>query len=271
MDKSAGPAGIMSKFFFAVASAPVMIETFTGWDWKMNPVNFLVSFAALKAYRSYDEKMKPRETFLDSGAFTAHNTGKTIDIDALCEEARAGGWSTVAALDVIGNAKASFDNAITMSERGLPIIPTFHYSEPWEFLYEYKKRFDWIALGGTVGLQISTKRRWLEQCFARAYPMKFHAFGVSLESILMALPFYSYDVTSWYSGIRFGGARWGKDLAYPSLSIPTVKQGGQSVQNLKHEVFHALKREARIKDRWKAELSWADQPKILGNPPPLIL
>src|SRR5215831_6728385 len=154
MGESACAAGVMSKFFFAVASAPVMVETFSGWDWQSNPVNFLISFAALKAYRSYSENMKPQETFLDSGAFTAHNTGKTINLDALCEEARTGGWSTVAALDVIGNAEASLKNALEMSRRGLPIIPTFHYSEPWDFLYEYKKQFDWIALGGTVGLQI---------------------------------------------------------------------------------------------------------------------
>ena len=189
--------------------------------------------------------------FLDSGAFTANNSGKTINIDQLVEETKNPRWAESAGLDVIGSPQATLKNILYMRAHGSPAIPTFHIGEPWEFLIEYKKQFKKIALGGLVPIKSKIeKQKWLDEVFARCWPHQFHAFGMTSEPLLMRFPFHSADSSSWQSGPG-GRGRWAcMGGANMGLNRPKIRERNVT---LIPEVEHYLRMENRVQARWADE------------------
>ncbi len=192
-------------------------------------------------------------TMLDSGAFTAKSKGKKIDIDALVKEIKEGGWHEAAALDVIGDPEASYKNAKYMKKAGVSAFPTFHYGEPWEFLQQYAKEFDKVGLGGLVPVKSAADRNaWLEQCMARIWPHKTHAFGVMGRDSLMRFPFHSVDSTSWEaSALRFGGYSFAAGQNFGLVNGKAVAKVG--LTHLRPEALHYMKLEKEVKARWAGE------------------
>lgn len=241
------------RLYLATGTSTELLKTtFGNWNWHEKPINCLVTFPFIKAWdeANPDPPWNVGRTILDSGAFSAWNSGKVIDFEKLCTEAGNGRWDEAVALDVIGNPLAGLDNARKMKERGLHVMPVFHFGEPWEILEAYKAEFNRIGLSCRFGEPIKESMRWLEQCFARAYPAEFHSFGWVKESALMALPFATADTASWHTGIRFG-----KGQAYPGLRIPKRTEAGPGVYDLKADVLHYLRMEERIIERWQKELA----------------
>lgn len=240
------------RLYFATGtSTELLTTTFGPWDWQTRPINVLVTFPFIKSW----DKAQPtppwpiKSTILDSGAFSAWNSGKTIDFDQLCAEAGNGRWDEAVGLDVIGDPVASLKNCLRMKERGLEVMPVFHFGEPWEILEEYKKQFKRIGLSCRFGEPVNQSNKWLGQCFARAYPAQFHSFGWVSEKTLLAFPFTTADTASWHTGIRFG-----KGQAYPGLRLPKRTEVGPGAYDLRADVMHYLKLEERIIARWKKEL-----------------
>jgi hypothetical protein len=136
--------------------------------------------------------------FLDSGAFSVYNSGKTIDIDALVEfcKIHRHEFDVIASLDVIGDWRGSKDNYKYMIKHGADVLPCYHYGEPIKVLDWYASTTDYIGLGGMVGINKYQRRHFLESVFKR-YPdntkVKFHGFGVNDFTLLDQFPFYSVD------------------------------------------------------------------------------
>lgn len=169
---------------------------------KVGIKNILVSFYN----RPNLEKYKDFNVFLDSGAFTAYNSGKVIDIDEYIDFIKKHKPSLYANLDVIGNAEETFKNQKYMESKGLKPIPVFHFNEDFKYLNEYAKKYDYIALGGVAQLKVKSKiHSWLKKCF-KIIPSttKTHGFAVTSPELLKIYPFYSVDSTSWLSGGKFG-------------------------------------------------------------------
>lgn len=164
-------------------------------------------------------------------------------------------WGEVAALDVIGDAEASRSNAIKMKGHGFPVIPVFHYGEPWEYLAGYREEFgERIGLGGiATGLGMTQKRKWLEQAFARVYPAKFHGFGVASKSLLLDFPFYSVDTASWHTVGRYGRSAAVPTLTQPKKSVLDGTEFDGSGYDFRYEIRHYLEVEAEVTDRWRHE------------------
>lgn len=242
------------KLYLATGTSTELLKTTFGpWDWVNNPINCLVTFPFIK---TWDEAQKTlgvqwpvKSTILDSGAFSAWNSGKVIDFEALCTEAGNGRWDEAVCMDVIGNPEASLENARIMKARGLHVMPVFHFGEPWDILKAYKEEFNRVGLSCRFGEPMAYSMRWLEQCFARAYPCPFHSFGWVQEKTLMALPFATADTASWHTGIRFG-----KGQAYPGIRIPKRTEAGPDVYDLRADVHHYISMEERIQRKWQKEL-----------------
>lgn len=233
--------------------------TFGKWDWVSQPLNILCSFALKGALKSWYERQYATpgvKTILDSGAFSAWKSGtRVLYDDYITEVVENIEWDEIVSLDVIGNAQASFDNAIRMRDAGVKVLPVFHYGSPWEMLQEYKTGFsNRVALGGITSIGTQQKTKWLEQCFARAYPCKFHGFGLASEDLLMALPFASADSAAWSTVHMFG-----RSQAAPGLAMPKLGNGDRTEHyDLRFEIKHYLELEAKVKDRWSQELSWVN-------------
>ncbi len=209
----------------------------------------LVSYYYLEAWELNKHKYHYRDWVMDSGAFSAHNSGAVIvlqDYIDCCHRLMQTDptLTEIYSLDVIGDAEAGLANTEEMHRQGVPAIPCFHYGEPWPLLKKLCAEYPKIAIGGCVGRR--DKDDFAGQCFARAWPHKFHGFGFGGEKSIMSFPWHSVDATNWemqpcaYGTWRaFGGQR---------ISV----RGSQ--QNLRAEVEWYLELERRARERWKKEM-----------------
>ena len=211
----------------------------------------LISFVYLKGWLKARGQVAYRDWALDSGAFTAHRSGETIDLRAYTSAAKEllatdPTLKEVMALDVIGDAKASRRNADAMMEAGVPGIPTFHFGSKFDHLLGIARDFPKIALGGCARLRPDSRRGWIRECFARVWPKKIHGFGIIDQRTIMAFPFHSVDASSWeLSPMGFG--------LWKSFGTKHLRWHGSS-QNLRSEIEHYLKLERLVRSRWRRDM-----------------
>jgi len=157
---------------------------------------------------------------LDSGAFSAWNNGKVIDIDHYCAfiKAHAEFIDHYVALDVIPgafgvtpspeevevSAQKSWDNLLYMQAEGLDPVPVFHMGEQFKWL---RRMIDhgckYIGISPANDRTTAAKKVWLDRVFdeitdKEGWPVvKTHAFGVTAIDLLIRYPWYSADSTTW--------------------------------------------------------------------------
>lgn len=209
----------------------------------------LVSYAYLQPFLKNRHRYHFRDWVMDSGAFSAANSGKTISLSEyikVCHDLMKNDPSLVEifALDVIGNPKASATNTAAMWKEGIPAIPCFHYGEPESVLLEMAAAYPKIAIGGVAYKRGRSKTNWAEQVFARVWPKRIHGFAFASEQHIMALPFHSVDASSW----EIGACGFGNWKQFGHL---TVRGSGQ---DLRGEVAAYLEIEARARIRWAAQM-----------------
>lgn len=215
----------------------------------LEPPALLVSFWYLESFEKRRHLFRYRDWVMDSGAFSAHNSGVTIDIQeyidtALRLQASDPTLTEIYALDVIGDPDASLRNCEEMVRQGVRALPTFHMGSPWSML-DALRDYPKIALGGMVGKPRPAKQRFIEQAFARLWPMKIHGFGLASEDMLLRSPFHSADASSW----ELAPTKFGSWKAFGKLP---VRGAGQ---DLRPEVEWYLKMERRLRAHWAREMS----------------
>lgn len=152
----------------------------------------------------------------DSGAFSAMSSGKPIDREEFHEWVDR--WQEhlfwVAALDVIGDPDASFENYRAAQRDGLNLVPTLHYGEEpdqMDRLVEHGASL--IGLGGMVPYSSEKDRlmRWTLSMHRYArdnHPqVRFHGWGISHPYLVDNLPWWSTDSSGFSSCFRFGTLR----------------------------------------------------------------
>ena len=198
-----------------------------------------------------------RSWALDSGAFTAHNSGKPINLNeyiAVAKELQSNDpllWD-IFALDVIGDAKASLANAVTMQKAGVDCIPTFHYGSDFNDLKHIVKDFPKIAFGGLAaklagnhGQRVSKNQKhiFLTRCFEIAWPKRVHLFGCTDEKLLFSFPAESADSTSWHlQPSRYG--LWKDFGRLPNVRGAAVRTG------MKGQILYCMKVEKNVQLKW---------------------
>lgn len=211
----------------------------------------LVSYYYLPQFIKNRHRYHFRDWVMDSGAFSAHNSGAEIKLQdyidcckRLIQEDPT--LSEVYSLDVIDDWKASLRNTQKMWGQGVPAIPCFHANEPWSVLVGMAKDYPKIALGGVALAKSGKKMAWAGQCFARVWPKKIHGFAFCSEKAVMSLPFHSVDATSW----EIGPCKYGQWRAFGGQRVSV--RG--SCQNLRVEVEWYLELERKARARWKKEM-----------------
>ena len=172
---------------------------------------------------------------LDSGAYSAANSGKPLSLDRYCDfllDNKA--WiDHYISLDVITTdapeigAAASYSNYRAMRERGLRPVPVFHFGESISWLKRYlDDGADYIALGGTAVLSSKAKSlewysvAWQQLVTADNKPIvRVHAFGETDAAILQAFPWQSADSATWIHVLRTRSTMWnGRRISIDRLS-----------------------------------------------------
>jgi hypothetical protein len=206
----------------------------------------LVSYVYLEPFLAKQSKYQYRDWVLDSGAFSAHNSGKEIKLQSYidcCKRLMDSDktLTEVYSLDVIGDWKASLKNTEEMWRQGVPAIPCYHWGEPWDALTGMAKDYPKIALGGVALQKTGLKTKWAEQCFARAWPKRIHGFGYGSARSILSLPWDSVDATNW----EIGPCKYGQWRSFGKMSVRGSKQ------NLRAEVEYYLKLEKQARNKFK--------------------
>ena len=122
----------------------------------MPKLNILVAFPYFKQQViDIIKDLDPNEfrLIVDSGAFTAYNTGRAIDIDEYCKFLKSlpKDWNYHAVqLDVYGDPEQTYINFLKMKELGFDVMPVFTRGDTLERLEEFYQHTDYIMFGGIV-------------------------------------------------------------------------------------------------------------------------
>jgi hypothetical protein len=225
-----------------------------GPEWTVVRSAILVSFYYLKTFLLDKRRYVYRNWALDSGAFSAHQSKVSINLDEYIRMAKGlqdsdPTLTEIFGLDVIGEWKPSLANTEKMWAAGVPAIPTYHPGEPEDYLKGIARDYPKIAIGGVAMLKGPRKIEFAQQVFARVWPKKIHGFGFGGAQFLQQLPFHSVDATNWETNPgKFG--RW-ESVGRDKLTRLSIRG---SVQDLRGEVAAYLRRERIARDRWRVEM-----------------
>ena len=216
----------------------------------------LCSYVYLEAFLNFKTRYYYRNWMMDSGAYSAWNSGSKINIDSYIRTCqlllkRDSTLVEIIALDVINDgkvskevtAKQSLKNALYMKEEGLEVIPVFHFGEDYGILREYCSAFDKVGLSCRFGELVDDSLKFYDQCFSREWPKKFHSFGWMEDNVALNYPFHSLDSVSWrLQPSAFG--YWRK--------FGAIHSRGQ--QDLRSQVKYYLDLEQKVQVKWKKQM-----------------
>lgn len=189
------------KVFFVTIGLRDEIEVIR----KVRPSNILCSYwyFAKKPMSAFVDTLGYQpEILLDSGAYSAFNQRKTINISEYIEyiQKNIEYIRRYISLDVIGDGESTKKNYMAMMECGLNPIPVVHYGDVNGDV-EFYKQFgvDTIALGNTV--RIKDKHivaNWCAELHENFPNIKFHLLGSCSKKILESNALASCDSSTWY-------------------------------------------------------------------------
>lgn len=174
----------------------------------MSKLSILIAYPYFTQKHADFLRNQPRDNYrliIDSGAFTAWNSGHSISLDDYCrfldsiEHLRP---FNAVQLDVFGEPEATYQNLLEMRRRGYDVMPVFTRGDTLERLNEFYEMTNYIMFGGIViGGQNQNYVKWfLENNRGRMA----HWLGfVDMDFIKHYRP-ESVDSSSWNSGARYG-------------------------------------------------------------------
>lgn len=178
-------------------------------------LNLLVAYPycckpVINELKKISDKVETFRFLLDSGAFTAHNSGKDVSLDEYCrfiENLPLKPWRYFS-LDVIGDAEATMRNYEIMIKRGFNPVPVFTNGDKLNVLDEYYKTSDMVGVGGLVGLKKNELLNSVYNTQKHVEGKKTHLLGFTRIEHLKKLRPYSCDSSSWETGSMFGNTRF---------------------------------------------------------------
>lgn len=162
---------------------------------------------------------------LDSGAYSAHTQGKTIDMEAYIQfiHRNAHLLDFYVNLDVIGDGEKSYDNWLYMRSMGLDPVAVWHYGTPVEYFYKYLTLSDFIAISDFEKLPFKQRLHILERLWLNHFldstgwpKARFHGLAVTAVELITPFQWYSVDASTW----AMAGA-------YGKICIPKLTASGE--------------------------------------------
>ena len=248
----------MTQFYFAYCgNKNVEVATFA----KRPPLARLVTTHSYKAWLTTGAVAS--RWCLDSGAFEALSQGKKMDYERWAGVVGQCSPDEVFGLDVIGDPRATRANVERAWADGIKAIPTFHYGSPWEYLEWAARSAPKAALGGVARLHRGRRVPWLQECFRRTWPARFHGFGIA-DAAAMAVPFHTVDAATWFTTpLRAMGYRTyaqGELTQVSARRVPRSTMHKDAASNdLFGEVESFLRFEKAVRFRWRREMELLDQ------------
>lgn len=227
-----------------------------------NYENILHSFEYKEGFLKAMQKYSPKNKFLiiDSGAFSAWNKGRKIDLDEYIEFCKYitskypdNKWNIVN-LDVIPggpglvpsqkeidySAEKGWDNYLYMQSKGIKPIHIFHQHEDFKWLKRIAASTDYMGVSPDNSQSVQSRCAWLKKVYSVIKgDVKTHGFACTGSSFLKVAPFYSADSSSWLVAPRFGTvAYFDKDaMGLKNYLIRDITENRDSYSHFKQEIF----------------------------------
>lgn len=173
---------------------------------------------------------RPTRLMIDSGAFSAWNSGLGVDLEKLGDlycslndwlVGRVDEWYFVNLDSIPGkpgqrptrsqleeSGRVGWSNMEYLQSRGLPVIHIFHQHEPWDLLSRIAGNSPYIGLSPANDLGEPSRVAWARDCFEhldKLGPMvRCHGFATTGGKMIRAGPWYSVDSASWKSPLIYG-------------------------------------------------------------------
>lgn len=179
----------------------------------------LLSYADVSFPRLMRTKREFRGVLLDSGAFSAVNSGSEVNLDAYIQFCKRAGpfVDTYAALDVIWDEHGTRRNLERMESEGLEPLPTFHLGSSEKALRSLAETHDYIAIGG-VAKAGRSRVKWLDWVWSilhkHHWPIRVHGWGATSTTVLERYPWYSVDSATWKVGWMYGHSHLNEGRAF---------------------------------------------------------
>lgn len=218
----------------------------------------------MATFLAYFEDIKGVDLFLDSGAFSAMSIGVKLNLHEYISFINRYGhmFKIIASLDVIWSPEKSLENYHDIRDHcKYKVIPTFHHTEPWEYLDIYAKETDHIGIGGMASLNTIGRIDFIGMVVKRARKInpkiKFHGFAVGTTTAIQRVGnlIESVDTTRWLSPIKYANIRNRPRMTKNELTRPQLEKF------LRHEVFLLMKLENNINELKQALMN-EESPKI---------
>lgn len=185
-------------------------------DLKLNKLNILASYAYMRNSPSYRKLILNLSEqgyinlLIDSGAFTAHNSGKPIDLNEYmeaCKSFEGRCWQYVM-LDVLRDNKQTIKNFDTMLSKGLNPMGVLTTDMLLDLVPHLLQKNVYIGVpGGTA-----TKGDFIRKRFQDVYQLsngkaKIHGLGYVKYPDMYQLPLYTVDSSTFAVGQMYGWLR----------------------------------------------------------------
>lgn len=158
-----------------------------------------------------------KSIIIDSGAFSAWNSGKEVDIEKYIEYAQGldPDWTYIN-LDVIpktGSTPQEIERCIEKGKENFlyiktklkNVLPVYHYGEKLSVLKWYMEHTDYIGISPANDTSEKVKREFLNGVFdITRDKIKCHGLGYSSFEGMLKYPFYSVDSISYKRGFFNG-------------------------------------------------------------------
>jgi hypothetical protein len=247
-------------FYFAGNPNPIGRENI------FNKENQLSTYADGKAEREII-RTEGNKLMIDSGAFTAFNSGKVIRVEDYSDfikrftdkfKSHVKDLYFVN-LDVINDAKGSNKNLQYLEEKGNSVLPVLTYQAPLADLTRFLDNYDYILFGGLVGKKNEPLKAWLDFCFSRVMKKykvtgkmpRIHLLGVTKEWALSRYPIYSSDSSSWLQAVKYGNAKHA-GIAKLKRYSAGISEYHASLHALKKSIDYYVNLEGHITNLWKS-------------------
>lgn len=188
-------------------------------------VNVLVSYGVVPSADLWrlHRQLRCGRVMVDSGAFSAYASGKTIRLAEYAEhlDRWRGAWHHAITLDVIGDPAASARNTRSLHALGLPVLPVFTMGAALPEFDAMVADVGYVAVGGMVGVSVPHQRARLAMLQRRAVERGggIHALGVANMGTLRAARPYSADASSVSSMYRFGNLLYFDGLELRQVNV----------------------------------------------------
>lgn len=206
------------------------------------PVDILVAFPFAREFQQCRKHYNIGRVALDSGAFSAWNSGKTVSLSDYIGFCKDFECDEIFGLDVIWNPQATQRNLEAMWAAGVDAIPCFHGGSDWRWL-------DWAIQRPKIAIssRLPKKKEWVQQVFKRIHPKRVHGFAFASPAMLHAAPFDSVDASSWI----FSPSAMGNWAGYTGSQM---RVGARGIKDFWIEVEEHQKRSRYFAARWRNAL-----------------